>query len=98
METPGEEAGEGSRQVRPLFGNTQRADPAASVSLATPRTQGTRTSRGPAAQWADGRAGRRAQVAARRPAETLGLLADTVPGKLEAGSGRLRRRPRCRDL
>lgn len=45
--------------MRPLFENTQRVDPAAAVSLATPRTQGARTSRGPAAWGRRGRPGER---------------------------------------
>lgn len=82
--------------MRPLFGNTQRADLAASVSLATPPTQRARTPRGPAAQWVAGPAGgrggaRRSARGGSRLAETLGLLADAVPGKREAGSGRRRR-------
>lgn len=92
--------GEGSRQVRPLFGNTQRADPAASVSLATPRMQGARTSRRPAAQRAGGRPGGAARAGLRASAggDPRPAGGRAVPGKPEAGSGWRRRRPRCRDL
>lgn len=69
-----------SRQVRPQFGNTQRAGGTATASLATPRTRPARASRRPAAlrvgdrpEGGAARAGR-----PRRRQAPSGLLADAA--------------------